>query len=89
MQGQSLDNVAGEETVTLINMDVEGAERQALEGCAKIIARDHPKMLIAAYHRSEDLFALPLQIAAMRPDYRFYLRHYPYIPAWDTNLYCV
>lgn len=89
VQGQSLDNVAGEETVTLINMDVEGAERQALEGCAKIIARDRPKMLIAAYHRSEDLFAIPLQIAAMRPDYRFYLRHYPYIPAWDTNLYCV
>lgn len=79
----------GEETVTLINMDVEGAERQALEGCAKIIARDRPKMLIAAYHRSEDLFAIPLQIAAMRSDYRFYLRHYPYIPAWDTNLYCV
>ena len=66
-----------------------GAERQALEGCAKIIARDRPKMLLAAYHRSEDLFAIPLQIAAMRPDYRFYLRHYPYIPAWDTNLYCV
>lgn len=88
-QGQSLDNVAGEETVTLINMDVEGAERQALEGCAKIIARDRPKMLLAAYHRSEDLFAIPLQIAAMRSDYRFYLRHYPYIPAWDTNLYCV
>ena len=89
VQGQSLDNVAGEETVTLINMDVEGAERQALEGCAKIIARDRPKMLIAAYHRSEDLFTIPLQIAAMRSDYRFYLRHYPYIPAWDTNLYCV
>lgn len=71
VQGQSLDNVAGEETVTLINMDVEGAERQALEGCAKIIARDRPKMLIAAYHRSEDLFAIPLQIAAMRSDYRF------------------
>ena len=21
--------------------------------------------------------------------YRFYLRHYRYVPAWDTNLYCV
>lgn len=75
-QGQSLDNVAGEETVTLINMDVEGAERQALEGCAKIIARDRPKMLIAAYHRSEDLFAIPLQIALpCARTTRFYLRH--------------
>lgn len=87
--GDSLDNVAGESEITLINMDVEGAEKQALEGCRKIILRDKPKMLIAAYHRSEDLFALPLQIHALRPDYRFYLRHYRYIPAWDTNLYCV
>lgn len=89
VQAQSLDNIAGAEIVTLINMDVEGAERQAIEGCRNVIGRDRPRMLIAAYHRSEDLFALPLQIASIRPDYRFYLRHYPYIPAWDTNLYCI
>ncbi len=89
VQGESLDNLAGEVPVTMINMDVEGAERQALEGCRKIIQKDKPKMLIAAYHRSEDLFALLLQIREMRPDYRFYLRHYRYIPAWDTNLYCI
>ena len=89
VQGQSLDNIAGEETVSFINMDVEGAEYHALEGCRNIITRDRPKMLIAAYHRSEDLFAILLQIHGMRPDYRFYLRHYLYIPAWDTNLYCV
>ena len=58
-------------------------------GCQKIIERDKPKMLIVAYHRSEDLFALLIQVASMRSDYRFYLRHYRYVPAWDTNLYCV
>ena len=89
VQGQALDELAGEHPVTLINMDVEGAERLALQGCRQVITRDRPKMLIAAYHRSEDLFALPQQIAAIRPDYRFYLRHYRYIPAWDVNLYCV
>lgn len=89
VQGQALDELAGEHSVTLINMDVEGAERLALQGCRQVITRDRPKMLIAAYHRSEDLFALPQQIAAIRPDYRFYLRHYRYIPAWDVNLYCV
>ena len=89
VQGQALDELAGEHPVTLINMDVEGAERLVLQGCRQVITRDRPKMLIAAYHRSEDLFALPQQIAAIRPDYRFYLRHYRYIPAWDVNLYCV
>lgn len=89
VQGESLDHIAGGEPVTFINMDVEGAERQALDGCREVIERDKPKLLIAAYHRSEDLFAIPLQIARMNPEYRFYLRHYRYIPAWDTNLYCV
>lgn len=85
----SLDNILNGEPVTLINMDVEGGEKEAIEGCAKTIAAYKPKMLISAYHRSEDLFALPLQIHALRPDYQFYFRHYQYIPAWDTNLYCV
>lgn len=85
----SLDNLLQGAPVTLINMDVEGGEREAIEGCAKTIAQFKPKMLISAYHRSEDLFALPLQIHKLRPDYRFYFRHYQYIPAWDTNLYCV
>ena len=95
VQGQSLDNVAGvDPNVSLRTYAAQNGqlvEDVTLEGrsSAKIIARDRPRMLIAAYHRSEDLFAIPLQIAAMRPDYRFYLRHYPYIPAWDTNLYCV
>ena len=30
-----------------------------------------------------------LQINALRPDYKLYLRRYPYIPAWDLNLICV
>ena len=77
VQGESLDHIAGGEPVTFINMDVEGAERQALDGCREVIERDKPKLLIAAYHRSEDLFAIPLQIARMNPEYRFYLRTLP------------
>lgn len=76
--------------VELFNMEfVRRHEQDFLQGCRQVITRDRPKILIAAYHRSEDLFALPQQIAAIRPDYRFYLRHYRYIPAWDVNLYCV
>lgn len=72
---------------TLLKMDVEGAEREALAGAAQTIARWKPRLNIACYHRNEDMFALPLQVHALCPDYALYLRHHPYVPAWDVNLY--
>ena len=81
-----LDRWVGTKAIDYINYDVEGAEREALIGSSEIIRRDSPRLLISAYHRSEDLFALPLQLHAMAPDYRLYYRRYPYVPAWDLNL---
>ncbi len=72
-----------------IKFDVEGAESKALAGCADSIRAHIPELQVALYHRSEDLFALPLQIHALNPRYRFYLRRYPSVPAWDLNLFCV
>lgn len=83
----SIDNLLAGRAATLIKFDVEGAEAQALAGSRATIAAHRPKLIVSAYHRNEDLFALPLLIHELRPDYRIYLRHHPYIPAWDTNLY--
>ena len=84
----ALDNLVHEK-VDYIKYDVEGSEREAILGAKEIIQRDRPEMLVSVYHRSKDLFSLPLLIHSLRPDYRFYLRRFPYIPAWDLNLYCV
>jgi len=73
---------------TFIKMDVEGNERNAIEGGKNVIRNKRPKMLISAYHRHEDLL-LPLMIKDMRKDYRVFMRHYPCIPAWDTNYYFI
>ena len=86
---RSIDSVVGEESVTIIKMDVEGEEAKALAGGKTVLARDCPRLIVSAYHRNEDTFALPLQIHAMNPVYRIYLRQHPYIPAWDNNLYAV
>ncbi len=86
-QMRALDSVLGGMPCTLLKMDVEGAEREAIAGAAQTIKRYRPRLNIAAYHRSEDFFALPLLIRALCPAYRLYLRHHPYVPAWDTNLY--
>lgn len=86
---RSLDSVVGDDPVSLIKFDVEGSESEALDGCAKTIARYKPKLIISLYHRTEDMFALPLKIKEMNRDYRLYMRQHPYIPAWDMNLYCI
>ena len=75
--------------IDYIKYDVEGAEKEALIGSEQTLRTHHPKLLVSIYHRSEDLFALPLQIHAMDPSYRLYLRRYPYVPAWDLNLICL
>ncbi|MBR5295620.1 MAG: FkbM family methyltransferase [Clostridia bacterium] len=72
-----------------IKFDVEGAEKEAIEGCENLILNHKPSLCISAYHRTEDLFALPLQVKKILPEYRVYLRHSPYIPAWDTQFYFV
>ena len=77
------------DNVTYIKMDVEGAEKQALCGGVKTILEKKPKLNIAAYHTFEDLFDLALMVYSINPEYKLYLRHHPYIPLWDTNLYCV
>ncbi len=81
-----LDSVLGGAAVDYIKYDVEGAEAEALLGSRETILSHRPRLLISAYHRSEDLFELPLLLHKMAPDYRLYLRRYPYVPAWDLNL---
>lgn len=72
-----------------IKYDVEGVEREALDGSERTLCECRPVIRVAAYHRSEDLFALPLKLSAMLPDYRIYLRRAYSVPAWDMDVIAV
>lgn len=85
----TVDELFNNKTVTYIKMDVEGAEIEAIEGAKETLELQKPKLNIALYHRSEDIFEIPLKIAEINPEYKFHLRRHPYIPCWDMNLYCV
>lgn len=85
----SADTLLGRAGASFFNIDVEGAEREALLGAADTIRRCRPKLLLAAYHRSEDLFALPQLVLSLRGDYTVYLRRHRQLPAWDINYYFV
>jgi FkbM family methyltransferase len=83
-----LDSVAGNEKVTFIKMDIEGSEYCALEGAKETIRKSRPKLAISIYHKSEDIWMLPLEILKINPDYTFYLRHYS-IASAETVLFAV
>ncbi len=72
-----------------IKYDVEGAEKEALIGSVSTISASAPDLLLSLYHRSEDLFVLPLLLHELFPDYKMYLRRFAYVPAWDINLYAI
>ena len=67
-----------------IKIDVEGAELSAIRGGKNTIEKK-PKMQIAAYHRSEDLFSIPLEVLKVNPNYKIYMRKHKALPAWDIN----
>lgn len=62
------------EPVSVIKMDIEGAEKEAVLGASSHIKRDKPKMLVSSYHLPEDIFEIPKLIDEIRDDYRFYMR---------------
>jgi FkbM family methyltransferase len=85
----TVDEATPDKNVTYIKIDAEGEEMRIIKGAENTIKRCKPKLNIALYHRFSDIFEIPLRIAEINPEYRFEIRHHPYIPAWDTNLYCV
>lgn len=71
-----LDVMFASKTLSIIKMDIEGAEFDALLGARQVIQRDRPILAICVYHRQDDLWRLPLLMRAMVPEYRMYLKTY-------------
>lgn len=72
----SLDDVLGGDRVTYIKMNIEGAEREALQGARRSIATWHPRLALSAYHRPSDLWELPKLVDDLASGYRFHLRQH-------------
>ena len=84
-----LDDLSFPSPPTYLKMDIEGKEKEALLGASRLIQTAHPLMNIACYHRSEDLYELPMLLHELYPGYRIYLRRHESFPCWDLNLYLI
>lgn len=82
----TLDGEVGDDKVTFIKMDIEGAELKALKGAKETIAKNKPRLAICIYHKPEDIYEIPEYILSVVPEYRFWIRHYT-SNAWETVLY--
>ncbi|MBR0130901.1 MAG: FkbM family methyltransferase, partial [Firmicutes bacterium] len=102
VQTDSLDHVFEDKAApTVIKIDIEGDEAEAIRGMKGILSGSivksagagdaygsfsPPRLLVAGYHRIDDLWSLTAQILAIQPAYKVYLRHAPCVPNWETNL---
>ena len=55
--------------VDFIKMDIEGAEREALRGGIRTLARDFPTLMLDMYHLPDDVKVLPAVIHEANPRY--------------------
>lgn len=76
IQVVKLDDILSDFKPTLIKMDIEGEELEALKGATQIIQQSKPKLAIAVYHHPEHLWRIPLYLKSINPKYKFFLRKY-------------
>ncbi len=84
----TIDETVGDDPITFIKMDIEGAEYEALQGAARTITKNLPTLAICAYHKPDDLIVLPQYIKQLSSDYTLYLRHHQYM-SWEMVLYAI
>ena len=64
------------EPISMIKMDIEGGEKNAILGAVNQISNNMPKLFISVYHNNTDLFEIPKMIKEIAPDYKLYLRYF-------------
>ena len=86
VQVVALDDVLPDYKPSLIKLDIEGAEPDALRGAHRNIVKYGPELAVSVYHAPHHIWQIPAQIRSMLPDHRLYLRSHWY-NGFDTVVY--
>ena len=85
---EPLDAILAGAAPTLLKLDIEGAEPDALRGAKRTIEAHAPVIAVCVYHRQDHLWRIPLMLKEMRNDYAFFLRPHNE-EGWDLVCYAV
>ena len=84
----ALDDAIPDFPATLLKLDIEGAEPEALAGAAGLIRRARPRLAVCVYHRPEHLWTIPQMVRREHPAYDLLLRLHRF-SAFDLVMYAL
>lgn len=88
LQVDTIDNILDKEKATIIKLDIEGAEYEAIQGAEWTIRKYKPTLMICVYHKPNDILKLTNLILSYNKNYKIYARHYGYT-IYETVLYFI
>jgi hypothetical protein len=74
--GEDGNQILKDVRVSVIKMDIEGAESDTLKNLREIISKRLPILAVCVYHKKEDLVDIPFFIRSVSSDYKLFLRKY-------------
>jgi hypothetical protein len=84
----TLDNILAGVRPTIIKIDIEGLELDALKGGKHVIFNSRPILAVALYHKPNDIWQIPAYIHFLAPEYKIYLRRYAE-ECWEEVMYAI
>jgi FkbM family methyltransferase len=87
----AIDDFCAERQVipSLIKLDIEGMEYDAISGARRTIETHKPVLIISVYHSAKDFLEIKPLIRSMTADYTFLVRRLdPFHPTNETVLIC-
>lgn len=86
--GRTLDHMLVNRPVSFLKLDVEGAERSALNGALRILGTHRPVVAVCVYHGPSDLWDIPWWLHGVLPASRLFLRQHGF-DGWETVCYAI
>lgn len=88
IQTTSIDSLLHGHKVSTLKLDIEGAEKAAIQGSAETIQKWKPGLAVSVYHKPQDLWEILDEVDTLGVYSEFYLRTYGE-QTFDTVLYCL
>ena len=78
IKAKRIDDLLNGEKATIIKLDIEGAEYEAIEGACSTISKYDPILMLCVYHKKNDILKIAKKVLSINSKYTVFIRHYSY-----------